>query len=181
MDSFEFNKIAGGILGTLLFVMGLGILSDGLFAHPKMVKAGYELPAASEAASAPAAAAAPEVPLPQLLAKADPAKGEALAKQCATCHTLEKDGPAKPTGPNLAGVIGREMGSTGFAGYSDSMKGMGQKWTYDSLFTFLTKPSAFVKGTKMGFAGEKDPQKRADIIAYLRTLSPDAPPLPTAN
>jgi len=178
MDSFEFNKIAGGLLGTLLFVMGLGIVSDGVFARVKPTKAGYELPAAVEGAGPAAAAAAPVIPLGELLAKADPAKGEALAKQCATCHTLEKDGAPKPTGPNLAGVIGREMGSTGFAGYSDGMKAMKQKWSYESLFAFLLKPSAFVQGTKMGFAGEKDPQKRADIIAYLRTLSPDAPPLP---
>ncbi len=179
MDSFEFNKIAGSVLGTLLFLMGLGILSGGLFAHPKLEKAGYDLPAAAEGgAPAVAVAEAPAVPLPQLLAHADAAKGEALAKQCAVCHTLDKDAAPKPTGPNLAGVIGRKMGSTGFAGYSDTMKGMDQSWSYDSLFTFLAKPSAFVKGTKMGFAGEKDPQKRADIIAYLRTLSPDAPPLP---
>ncbi len=179
MDSFEFNKIAGAVLGTLLFVMGLGIFSDSLFAHAKLVKPGYDLPAAAEG-GAPAAAAvtAPSVPLPELLAKADPTKGAALAKQCATCHTLEKGAAPKPTGPDLAGVVGRKMGSTSFGGYSDTMKGMGKTWTYEDLNTFITKPSAFVAGTKMGFAGEKDPAKRADIIAFLKSISPDAPALP---
>jgi cytochrome c len=182
MDSFEFNKIAGAVLGTLLFVMGLGIFSDALFARTKLAKPGYDLPAAAEGAEhgAPAAATAPSVPLPDLLAKADPAKGAALAKQCATCHTLEEGAAPKPTGPDLAGVVGRKMGSTSFGGYSDSMKGMGKDWTYDDLNTFITKPSAYVPGTKMGYAGEKDPAKRADIIAFLKSISPKAPPLPQA-
>jgi len=181
MDSFEFNKMAGGVLGTLLFVMALGIVSNGVFARSKPAKPGYDLPAASEApASAAAADATPAVPLGDLLAKADPAKGEALAKQCAVCHVLEKDGAPKPTGPNLYDVVGRKQGTTGFS-YSDAMMHMGQSWTYENLNTFLTKPNAYVKGTKMGFAGEKDPQKRADIIAYLKTLSPGAPPFPKSG
>jgi len=179
MDSFEFNKIAGSLLGTLLFVMALGIITDIPLARAKLTKPGYDLPGATEEAAAPAPAAAAEaaVPFPTLLASADPKKGEALAKVCAACHSFEK-GVEKPTGPNLIGVVGREMGSTGFGGYSDTMKGMGKKWAYDSLNTFLTNPKAFVAGTKMGFAGEKDPKKRADIVAYLRSISPDAPPLP---
>jgi cytochrome c len=179
MDSFEFNKIAGAVLGTLLFVMGLGIFSDALFARTKPAKLGYDLPAAAETKeAAPAEATAPSVPLPELLAKGDATKGAALAKQCATCHVLEKDGAPKPTGPNLAGVVGRKMGSTTFAGYSDPMKGMGQSWTYEDLNKFIAKPSGYVPGTKMGYAGEKDPAKRADIIAFLKSISPDAPPLP---
>ena len=177
MDSFEFNKIAGGVLGTLLFVMGLGIFSDALFAHAKLAKPGYDLPAAAEGGAPAAAVAAPSVPLPELLAKADPKKGEALAKQCATCHSLAADAPPKPTGPDLAGVVGRAKGSTSFA-YSDGMKAKGGAWTYEDLNTFITKPSAFVSGTKMGFAGEKDPAKRAEIIAYLKSISPAAPPFP---
>ncbi len=178
MDSFEFNKIAGSVLGMLLFVMALGIITDIPFARAKLAKPGYDLPGATEehAAAAPAAAEA-AVPFPTLLASADPKKGEALAKVCAACHSFEK-GVEKPTGPNLTGVVGREMGSTGFAGYSDTMKGMGKKWAYDSLNTFLTNPKGFVAGTKMGYAGEKDPKKRADLVAYLRSISPDAPPLP---
>ena len=106
MDSFELNKMAGAVLGTLLFVMGLGVVSDILFAAPHPAKPGYDLPAAGEShgggAAAPAEAA---VPLPTLLAKADPKKGEGLVKACTTCHSIDAGGSAKPTGPALYGVI----------------------------------------------------------------------------
>lgn len=177
MDSFEFNKIAGAVLGTLLFVMGLGVLSDSLFAHPHMNKPGYALPAV-EAAHGATAAAAPAEPLPALLAKADAKKGEAAAKVCTTCHTLEKGAADKPTGPNLAGIVGRKMGATGFGGYSDGMKAAGKDWSYDSLNAFLTNPKAVVANTKMSWGGEKDAAKRADIIAFLRSITENAPPLP---
>lgn len=105
MDSFELNKIAGALLGTLLFVMGLGMLGDVIFAPHKPVVAGYALPAAEEApkAGAAPAAAAPTVPLPQLLAKADAKKGEAQVKACAACHSFDKGG-ANKIGPALYGL-----------------------------------------------------------------------------
>lgn len=178
MDSFEFNKIAGAVLGTLLFVLSLGIVSDALFAKHSPAKPGYDLPAMVEnhgAGTAVAAVAAE--PLPVLLAKADPKKGESAAKVCTTCHTLEKGGAAKPTGPNLAGVVGRKLGSGEFA-YSDNMKAHGGNWTYENLNAFLTSPKGFVANTKMAYAGERDPAKRADIIAYLRSITDNPPPLP---
>ena len=178
MHSLEFNKIAGALLGTLLFVMALGIIAEGLFLRHRAEKAGYALAGLVDSHAAPAAAAAPDVPLPALLAKADPKKGEGAAKVCTTCHTLEKGGADKPTGPNLAGVVGRKMGSTAFAGYSDGMKGMGGDWTYESLNKFLTNPKSLIATTKMSYAGERDPAKRADLIAFLRTISDGAPPFP---
>ena len=121
MDSFEFNKIAGSVLATLLFVMGLGIFSDAIFSPGHMEKPGYALPAAEESHGAGAAVAAtPSEPLPVLLAKADPKKGEGLVKACAACHSLDSSGAAKATGPSLYGVIDRAVGSTGFA-YSDEI------------------------------------------------------------
>ena len=61
----------------------------------------------------------------------------------------------------------------GFA-YSDGLKGMGGAWSYEDLNKFITKPSAAAAGTKMSFPGESDPAKRADILAYLKTVS-DSP------
>ncbi len=178
MDSFEINKIAGCVLGTLLFTMGLSIISEGLFAHPHMDKPGYALPAAAESHGGPAAAAVPDVPLPVLLAKADAKKGEAAAKACTTCHTLAKGEADKPTGPNLAGIVGRKMGSTGFAGYSDGMKAKGDNWSYESLNAFITSPKALFPNTRMTYPGERDPARRADIIAFLRSITDGAPALP---
>jgi cytochrome c len=177
MDSFELNKIAGAVLGSLLLVMGLGIISDALFAAPRPAKPGYALPVAEAAVGGPAASAAEAAPLPVLLAKADAKKGENLIKACAACHNFESGAAAKATGPNLYGVIDRAVGSTAFA-YSDSMKGKGGKWDYAQLNAFLANPKGVVAGTKMSYAGEKDAAKRADIILYLRSLASSPAPLP---
>src|SRR3954451_901101 len=95
-DPLFFNKVAGAVLGTLLFAMGLNILAESIFSKPAHVVEGYALPAGEEqpaaAAAGPAAAAEP---LPVLLAKADPKKGEAGVKACASCHSFEKGGPNK--------------------------------------------------------------------------------------
>src|ERR1700690_1851807 len=99
--------------------MALGIFSNAIFAPGKMIKAGYELPGAQEAAAAPPPAnAAPEEPLPALLAKADPAKGTADVKPCQACHSFDKGGPAK-VGPPLYGIVGRPVASVAGFGYSD--------------------------------------------------------------
>lgn len=177
MDSFEFNKIAGGLLGTLLFTMALGVFSDAVFSHPKLAKPGYDLPAAEEASVETGNAPAAVAPLPERLAKADPKKGEAIAKACAACHNFEKGAGAK-IGPPLYGVVDRQRASIpGFA-YSDAMKSKPGEWTFDELDKFITNPKADIPGTKMAFAGEKDPQKRADIIDYLNGLSDSPKPLP---
>lgn len=178
MESLEFNKAAGAILGALLFTVATGVIADAIFAVPSPAKPGYALPAAkAEGGSATAAKPAPSVPLPDLLAKADPKKGEADTKPCQTCHNFQKGAGVK-IGPPLYGVVGRKKASVpGFA-YSPGMKSKGGTWTFADINTFITKPSAYVSGTKMTFAGESDPVKRADIIAYLRTLSDNPVPLP---
>ena len=178
MDSFEFNKIAGAVLGTLLFMMGLGIVSDAIFKGGVPKQSAYALPAAEEASAGGATAAAAAVPLPELLAKADAKKGEGLMKPCSACHSFEKGG-ANKVGPALWGVVNSQIGShvPGFA-YSDSLKGKGGTWTYDNLDHFIAAPKAFASGTKMAFGGEKDAGKRADIIAYLRSLADTPAPLP---
>ena len=181
MDSFEFNKIAGAPLGTLLLTMGLGLFSDVLFYHPKPTKPGFELPAAAEGGASEAAApeAAAE-PLPVLLAKADAKKGEGYAKACATCHSFDKGGAAK-VGPNLYGVVNRPIGSAAGFAYSEALQKKGGTWSFDDIYKFIANPKGYAPGTKMGYAGEKDPQRRADIEAYLRTLADTPAPLPAAK
>jgi cytochrome c len=177
MDSFEFNKLAGGILGALLFGMSTGVIADAIFAQAKPAKPGFELPV-EEAAASESEKAAPAEPLPELLAKADPAKGEADTKACQSCHNFAK-GAGPKIGPPLYGVVDRPKGSIAGFDYSSGMKEKGGKWTFEDLNTFITNPKAFVSGTKMSaFGGEKDPHKRADILAYLRSLSDNPEPLP---
>lgn len=182
MDSFEFNKIAGAVLGLLLFVMSIGIVAEAIFAPPKQVVAGYALPGASEEAAAPAAGAAVAAaePIAVRLAKADPAKGQANVKACAACHNFEK-GAANKVGPVLWNIVERIKGSVEGFNYSAALKervAKGEHWTYDNLDGFIENPKAYLKGTAMGYAGLGDPMKRAEIIAYLRTLSDNPAPLP---
>jgi cytochrome c len=178
MESLEFNKVAGAILGALLFTVATGILADAIFAVPRPGKPGYALPfAKAGGSSGKAANSAASVPLANLLAKADPKKGHADTKPCQVCHNFEK-GAGPKIGPPLYGVVGRKKGSIpGFA-YSAGMKSKGGIWTFADINTFITNPSAYVPGTKMTFSGEPEATKRADIIAYLRTLSDNPVPLP---
>ncbi|MGP0058038.1 MAG: c-type cytochrome [Beijerinckiaceae bacterium] len=178
MDSFLFNKVAGAILGTLLFGMGTGIISDAIFVHAKPAKPGYDLPTEEVAAAEPGPASkAPAEPLPELLAQADPTKGQADTKACQACHNFEK-GAGKKAGPPLYGVVDRPKGSVPGFDYSSGMKAKGGNWTFEDLNSFITDPKAYVSGTAMAYAGEKDAHKRADILAYLRTLSDSPAPLP---
>ena len=179
MASNEFNKIAGAVLGTLLFTMGVSIVSDGIFTPGKPKLAGYDLPAAEEThgAGTAQAAVAPSEPLPVLLAKADPKKGEGLVKSCQACHSFEKGGAAK-VGPPLYGVVERPVASIAGFGYSEAVKAKGGAWSFDAINAFITNPKAYANGTKMAYAGERDPGKRADILAYLRTLSDNPAALP---
>lgn len=180
MDSFEVNKIVGGVLGTLLFTMGLGIFSDILFYRPAPAKPGYDLPAAQEQAAGSAAAAPAAVPLPMLLAKADMQKGQNFAKACTVCHNFEK-GAGPKIGPPLYGVLGRPVASVPGYAYSDALKSIGGTWTFAKVFQFIANPKAMAPGTKMTFPGEPDPDKRADIIDYLDSLADSPMPMPAVE
>ena len=174
MDSWEFNKTAGAVLGTALVVFGLGELRTAIYHSPLPAKPGFAIQVAEKAAETPAGGAeAPKVPLGTLLAKADPAKGKDITKACQACHDFTKGGPNK-VGPNLWGVVGASAAHQGDFAYSDAMlaeKAKGLKWTSDNLDQFLTAPKTFVPDTKMTFAGLPDSKDRADVIAYLRTLA----------
>jgi cytochrome c len=164
------QKIAGGVLFALTLIVGLNIgvdmLLDALAPKPP---------------AAPAAAAKPteesDKPLPQRLAAANPGNGKLIAAKCQTCHTFDQ-GAGTKVGPNLYGVVGRPKASIAGFTYSDGLKKLGGSWGYDDLDTFLTKPSAFAPGTKMTFPGLPSGTDRADVIAYLRSISPAAPALP---
>ena len=103
-------------------------------------------------------------------ADGDPRRGEKIYERCAACHSLDRD----RTGPRHEGLIGRRAGSVpGFA-YSPAMKkagAAGMVWDETTLDRFLENPMKAVPGTLMGYAGVKDAQERADLIAFLIAAS----------
>jgi cytochrome c len=136
-----------------------------------------EVPAAAPAtntvaAAAPAAPAAGAVTLAIKDASGadlsgDPVKGKAVFVQCQTCHVKEIG--VNKVGPSLAGIVGRPAGSIPGFRYSEANKGSGITWTEQELYVYLENPKAKIPGTIMAFVGIKDSQKRADVIAYLKS------------
>ncbi|GAB5348283.1 c-type cytochrome [Alteriqipengyuania sp. 357] len=99
----------------------------------------------------------------------DAAAGEKVFANCMSCHSVEEG--VNKVGPSLHNVVGREAGSVEGFNYSDANKSSGITWTPEELFVYLADPQGTVPGTKMIFPGIKDPQQRADLIAYLQTQS----------
>jgi cytochrome c len=181
MNSFELNKILGALLGTCLVLVALHIASGAIFSPATPAKAGYEIAVKEEqpgGGAAPAAAA--EVPIESLLASASVDRGAQVSKQCQACHNFQEGAGAK-VGPDLYGIVGRAVASVPGFNYSAPLKAKGGTWTIDELNKWLTKPSADVPGTAMTFAGLSNEKQRADVIAYLNTLSASPQPLPTAQ
>ena len=109
-------------------------------------------------------------PFDTLLASASAEHGAQIAKQCTICHNLQ-EGQGPKIGPDLYGVVGRPVASVASFKYSAALKAKGGTWTFDALNKWLTDPRADVPGTAMTFAGIANEKQRADVIAYLNTLS----------
>lgn len=128
----------------------------------------------------PATGLAPTVAAPvdlgTLLASADPERGKGTAKMCASCHTFERGG-ANRVGPNLWGIVGRDIGAGGFA-YSPAVAGHPGAWTYQELDRWLASPARAIPGNKMAFNGVRNPKDRANLLAYLGTLGAARVPYP---
>ncbi|MGB8366524.1 MAG: c-type cytochrome [Rhizomicrobium sp.] len=182
MDSWEWNKIAGAVLGTLLFVLVLKIVIGALFEVPPPATPGYVVqgvPTAT-ASNAPAAAGPVAEALPDFgteLPKASIADGEKVAERCQQCHDLTKGGPNK-IGPNLWDIVNRPRATHPGFDYSSAMMANHEPWSYDKLFVYLKSPAEMVPGTKMTFAGLRSAQDRINLIAYLRTLADKPAPIP---
>lgn len=169
MDSFTLNKWAGAILASCIALFVLVEVGHAVYHPEEPAQRGYSIDVPEEGT---AAAVVEEIPFSVFLAEADVAAGEKVARKCVGCHSFESDGAAK-TGPNLYGVIGQPMAGKDYA-YSSVMAGFGGVWGVEELNAFLKNPKGYMKGTKMSFAGLKKDDQRADVIAYMNSLT-DSP------
>ena len=197
MNRFEIIKIVGAFLMSVLIITVIGQVGNLLVEAEELEEnvytvAGTEEPAAAEEAAAGEAAAEPALeptaplevaaelglePIAPLLAAASVESGKKLAKKCTLCHTFKKGGPNK-IGPNLWDVVGADKARWENFSYSAALASVGGSWGYEELNAFVAKPKAYIPGTKMTFNGLKEPEDRADLIAYLRTFSDSPRPLP---
>jgi len=179
MDSFELNKILGAILGTCLILLVTSFTAHALFAPKLPEKPGFVIAAKAEGEGAAKPAAAAAEPIEKLLQTASVEKGAAAAKKCGACHSFAK-GEKNGVGPNLYGVVGDKIGEGRGFNWSAAIKAKGGVWTIDALNQFITYPKGYIPGTAMGFAGIQKDSERADVLAYLNSLSDSPQPLPTA-
>ena len=181
MDDLKFNKYAAGVLcGGLLIMAGIKA-ADFLLPHQYLESNAYPIevpdnPVSSTGAEAPSG---PE-PILALIGSADIASGEKLSKKCTACHTFDQGGQNK-VGPNLWGIVNAPRANVGGFSYSAALTDTGGQWSYTELNGFIHRPKSWIEGTKMNYNGLKKTKDRADLIAWLRTLSASPAPLPSAD
>ncbi len=175
MSSMELNKIVAAVLLAGVIAMTTGFLAELLVAPEDLEENAYLVE--MEGVEAPVAEEEEQVPLAVLLASADPAEGESFVRACASCHSFEQGG-ANRVGPNLWNVVGQDKGRVDGFNYSSAMQAAEGDWTYEALDGFLHQPRSYLSGTSMSYAGIRDAEDRANVIAYLRTLSDEPLPLP---
>ena len=177
MANMEVNKALAAVLTAGIAFMGSGFIGQQLVhverPHESAIQIGEV--AASQTTQAPAAEAPKLEPITPLLASANVQNGQTLAQRlCASCHSFNEGG-RNGVGPNLHGVIGAPHGHVEGFTYSAALKGKQGPWTYEDMNVWLLKPNAYAPGTRMAFAGISNTQQRADVIAYLKSISPKAP------
>tara|TARA_B110000238_G_C15733484_1_gene271908 strand:- start:189 stop:524 length:336 start_codon:yes stop_codon:yes gene_type:complete len=111
------------------------------------------------------------------MAQGDLTSGKKIFKKCAACHSINKGG-ANKIGPALYNVVGRKVGDVTDYKYSKTLASYDKEWTFEELNGFLIKPAAYLKGTKMSYAGLRKEVDRASVIKYLNQNSDNPKPLP---
>ena len=181
MDSFEINKIIAAILLTALIIIGLGKFTDILFHIDKPKQSAYKIEGLETVTASTSQSSEPKVEekvdIGQLLALGDIIHGEKVFKKCSACHMIASGGK-NMIGPNLWGVIGRTAGSVSDYKYSKAMTAYAKQWNFEEMNGYLIKPQAYIKGTKMAFAGLRKEIDRASVILYLNSKGDSPKPLP---
>ena len=180
MDSFELNKIIAAVLMTVLLVIGINKIADSIFHVEKPKQSAYKVEGVELALSTETTKEVKEIvqlSIKEILALGDPTHGEKVFKKCSACHMIASGGK-NMIGPNLWSVSGRTAGSVSDYKYSKAMVAYGKEWTFEEMNSYLIKPQAYVKGTKMAFAGLRKEKDRASVILFMNSKSSSPKPLP---
>ncbi|WP_341814142.1 MULTISPECIES: c-type cytochrome [unclassified Wolbachia] len=173
----ELNKIAASILLSGLIIMIVSNVVDVLYS-PEEYKIEHQTIVAAGNNEFQQKIEQVALDIGALMQNASFEKGKSAAKKCIACHSFEKGGMNK-VGPNLWNVVGNKKAHLGNSfNYSKAVLERGGKWGYEELFAFLKNPKAYIKGTRMAFAGISNPQEIADLVSYLRQLSDNPVALP---
>ena len=179
MDSFELNKIIAALLMVALLVIGLEKVTDGVFHVKKPKNPGYQVKVEGQLASVTSQTTevVEKIDIATLMSLGDSENGAVVFKKCAACHSINKGGKNK-IGPALYNVVGRAVGGLDDYKYSKALASYGKEWTFEELNGFLQKPSSYIKGTKMSYAGLRKEKDRASVIKYLNENSDSPKQLP---
>ncbi len=172
------RDLIGAIVFTAAVLAAVDFIGD-IAVRPQLTSVSAPAPTpametAETATSATGSTPAPETPAVVASTRdlgGDAQKGKKLfRKKCQNCHTMDKGGPDR-TGPNLWSIVGRTKASREDFRYSRTMESLGGVWTLAEINSLITRPRSFVPDTKMVFAGLKKEQERADVLAFLQTLT----------
>ena len=179
MDSFELNKIIAAVLMVALMVIGISKLSDVIFHVEKPEKPGYlvDIGQSSTVSVSQEISVDEKIDIAALMALGDVELGKKIFKKCAACHSINKGGKNN-IGPALYNVVGRKVGGVADYKYSKALANYEKNWTFEELNGFLIKPTKWIKGTKMAYAGLRKEKDRASVIKYLNENSDSPIPLP---
>ena len=176
MDSFELNKIIAAILVVALIVIGINKITNEVFHVNQPQTPGYKVEITAQTTIS-TTGTDEKIDIASIMASADLTNGEKIFKKCASCHSITKGGGNK-IGPALYNVVGRAVGGVSDYKYSKALSSYGKEWSFEELNDFLIKPAAYLKGTKMAYAGLKKESDRASVIMYLNENSDSPIPLP---
>ena len=171
------NKIIVSIVLTLILVIGINKITDVIYSVEKPEKSVYQVSSDVTVAETKTSETSIESDnIMALFASTSAAEGAKVFKKCAACHSIAEGGGNK-IGPALWGVIGRKAGSLPDYKYSKAMAAHGKSWSFDEMNGFLIKPKDWITGTKMSYAGLKDPKERAAVILYMNENTNNPLPL----
>ena len=171
---YEIQKILTAILLVVLVFFGIGVISDHLFkTEENIVAYKVEAPEGSVVKTSTEAS----VDISAILALGNADHGKKVFKKCSACHSI-KEGGKNNIGPKLWSVMFRPVASITDYKYSNALSDYKKEWTWEEMNGFLLKPSSWIKGNKMGFAGLKKDKDRASVMLYLNQNSSEPKDLP---